>query len=163
MKTCKNACGFTGEEDGFSRSRGKPTNECKKCKQRRTAAWARKPENAIHELERKRNKNREDRESVLNHYGRKCACCGESKEFFLVIDHINEDGHIQRREALKKCNSMYRWIVKSGFPNGLQTMCHNCNHAKFVYGSCPCQTNTTPTRVYVYGSRASFIRPRLIE
>ena len=73
---------------------------------------------------------------VLNHYGHKCACCGESRIEFLTIDHINNDGNIQRK-ALGYKGNQFRRIIKLGFPKDLQILCANCNYAKAYYGICP--------------------------
>lgn len=63
-----------------------------------------------------------------------CACCGENELKFLAIDHIDGGGAKHRK---KVGTSMSRWLVKNGFPKGLQVLCHNCNMAKGFYGDCP--------------------------
>jgi hypothetical protein len=79
------------------------------------------------------------REEVLDAYGGKCACCGETTREFLGVDHINNDGESHRREVLKGYGrSIYRWLKQSGYPNsGFQLLCHNCNISKGLYGGCP--------------------------
>jgi len=77
---------------------------------------------------------RKKREIVLNYYGGKCICCGETQIEFLAIDHINNDGHKKRKEMT---TNIYDWIKKNKFPKDLQILCHNCNMAKAFYGSCP--------------------------
>jgi predicted restriction endonuclease len=73
---------------------------------------------------------------VLNHYGARCACCGESEIRFLTIDHVNNDGSEHRKTV--KTNAIYRWIKKNGYPRTLQVLCHNCNWGKRVNnGVCP--------------------------
>jgi hypothetical protein len=76
---------------------------------------------------------------IFDHYGRTCACCGESNLGLLSIDHINNDGYKQRIN--KKNNSGYSYyykIVKDGFPNDLQILCFNCNCGKMRNkGICP--------------------------
>lgn len=93
---------------------------------------------------RKRAKehHRELRQKVLDHYGAKCACCGESEPAFLAMDHIGGGGNKHRRELGARSGSlkMYRWIINNGFPDTFQTLCHNCNQAKHVLGTCPHQT-----------------------
>lgn len=76
---------------------------------------------------------KDERLLVLDHYGRMCRCCGEKFIEFLVIDHINNDGNIQR----KKFKVDYRWIIKNKYPKDLQVLCHNCNASKSIYGYCP--------------------------
>lgn len=71
---------------------------------------------------------------VLEHYGDKCTCCGETEPKFLTIDHINNDGHKHRH----KLGSRIYWdIIKNNFPSDLQILCFNCNCAKGIYGICP--------------------------
>ena len=72
---------------------------------------------------------------VLNHYGAKCQCCGETQYEFLAIDHKNNDGNVQRKSL--KTSTMYRYIIKNNYPDNLQVLCHNCNLAKAFYGKCP--------------------------
>jgi hypothetical protein len=76
---------------------------------------------------------------ILMHYGGKCACCGETDLKFLCIDHINNDGAKQRKEAgfTAGISSFYYWIKKNGFPTDLQVLCYNCNMAKALYKICP--------------------------
>jgi hypothetical protein len=79
------------------------------------------------------------RAKVLDHYGRECACCGESIDLFLTIDHINDDGAEHRKRDLSGVggNVLYRWLVRKGFPTGFRTLCYNCNMARAHYGVCP--------------------------
>ena len=44
---------------------------------------------------------RNKRKQVLNHMGFKCNNCGENRRIFLNIDHVNNDGNIDRN-LLKK-------------------------------------------------------------
>jgi hypothetical protein len=76
---------------------------------------------------------------VLAHYSGgtlRCACCGQSQLAFLALDHVNGDGAAHRK-AIGSGDTFYRWLIKSGFPPGLQVLCHCCNVSKSVYGSCP--------------------------
>jgi hypothetical protein len=79
--------------------------------------------------------NIEKRNIILKHYGDKCSCCGETTKEFLAIDHINNDGAIQRKKY--NINNIYNWIIKNNFPKDLQILCHNCNLSKAWYGYCP--------------------------
>lgn len=74
---------------------------------------------------------------VFAHYGSKCSCCGEREEF-LTLDHINGDGGKHRKKlGMTGGFKFYPWVVKSGFPDYLQSLCWNCNLAKHLYKSCP--------------------------
>lgn len=72
---------------------------------------------------------------VMEAYGGKCACCGETELAFLTIDHVNNDGADHRREIGK--GGLYYWLVREGFPEGFQVLCANCNLAKEICGACP--------------------------
>jgi len=67
---------------------------------------------------------------VIQHYGSKCVCCGESHIDFLAIDHIHGDGTKHRNVIGGTSQTLYRWIKKHNFPNSFQLLCHNCNHCK---------------------------------
>jgi hypothetical protein len=80
---------------------------------------------------------------VFGHYSNqtfKCACCGESEQDFLVIDHINGRGNEHRRTIFGQIAAggyrMHRWLVKEGFPEGFQLLCANCNTSKGKHGEC---------------------------
>lgn len=75
---------------------------------------------------------------VFKHYGNKCKCCGESNVLFFTIDHINNDGHLFRKENKHTGSSIYSWITKNNYPKYLQLLCYNCNLGKARNkGICP--------------------------
>jgi hypothetical protein len=83
------------------------------------------------------------REAVLEHYGRVCACPGCYSTENLVIDHINGDGRQHRAELFGEKNRkvgggvrFHSWLVKNGFPAGLQTLCSRCNTSKGTSDRC---------------------------
>jgi hypothetical protein len=76
---------------------------------------------------------------VLEHYGKQCACCGETEIKFLSIDHINNDGAAHRKVIGKGGTTLYYWLRDNEYPDGFQILCHNCNFAKGIYGICPHQ------------------------
>lgn len=78
-----------------------------------------------------------NKETVINHYGGQCACCGVQDLVFLAIDHIEEDGAEHRRKIGRSPGQgFYSWLVQNDFPSGFQALCHNCNWAKYM-GGCP--------------------------
>ncbi|MBA3240596.1 MAG: hypothetical protein H0T60_05145 [Acidobacteria bacterium] len=85
-----------------------------------------------------RRHKRNLRNRVIEAYGSVCACCRESRLEFLAIDHINGGGN-QHRKVLKisSGSDFYRYLIKQGFPQGYQVLCHNCNMALGCYGYCP--------------------------
>lgn len=74
------------------------------------------------------------KEKVLNHYGISCRGCGVDDSVVLVLDHINNDGAEHRKELLGSSSQggivFYRKLIQLGYPDGLQTLCWNCNTAK---------------------------------
>lgn len=82
------------------------------------------------------------KQEIINHYGGKCACCGITDPFFLSVDHINNDGYLERRGKIRRYRPsgyfLYKRIIKANFPNDLQILCFNCNIAKqHNKGICP--------------------------
>jgi len=82
------------------------------------------------------------KKQVFDHYGWECKCCQESIPEFLTMDHINNDGYLDRmkRGWKKKLTSkdLYYMIIKEGFPDRFQTLCQNCNLGKLIGdGVCP--------------------------
>lgn len=75
------------------------------------------------------------RQRVIEAYGGRCTCCGESQWQFLSIDHINNDGAKHRSEIGQ--SNVYKWAEDNGFPNTLRLLCYNCNMARAFYGVCP--------------------------
>jgi hypothetical protein len=74
-------------------------------------------------------------------YGGQCACCGEPNPGFLTIDHIFNDGHVERAAFPKGGGShhLYERLKKRGYPKDrYQLLCFNCNMGKaFNHGVCP--------------------------
>jgi len=100
--------------------------------------WNAKPENKAKQKEYDKNRNIARKIAVLNHYGDKCACCGEKRWEFLVIDHINGGGAKHVKEL--NCgggSGFYHWLIKNHFPEGFRTLCDNCNMSLGRYGYCP--------------------------
>lgn len=77
------------------------------------------------------------KERVFDHYGRECQCCGFNEDLiFLSIDHIYNDGAKHRKEIGSL--NIYKWLTQNDYPEGFQTLCHNCNFAKALNGgTCP--------------------------
>jgi predicted restriction endonuclease len=76
------------------------------------------------------------RTSVFEHYGNKCACCGEDRWEFLTIDHIQGGGNKHRKGIT---SSIYHWLRKMDYPKGFRVLCYNCNMALGRVGYCPHQ------------------------
>lgn len=103
--------------------------------------WRRQNPDKVSEA--RRRELRGLREAALAAYGGRCACCGEDAPEFLAIDHVNGDGAAHRREISGgkgrrgAGTPTYRWLKKSGYPEGFRVLCHNCNIAIGFYGACP--------------------------
>jgi hypothetical protein len=68
-------------------------------------------------------KHYESKRLVFEHYGVRCACCGEDEPLNLTIDHIDPCGK-------KRQHNLYpRWL-RHTYPTGFQTLCWNCNISK---------------------------------
>lgn len=93
--------------------------------------------NRVNILERKRLVDREVKRQVVEAYGGKCECCGESMIEFLTIDHINGDGFLHRRKV-GKGRRIYVDLLKAGCPkDNYRLLCFNCNITRGFYGYCP--------------------------
>lgn len=88
-------------------------------------------------VEWQKNKRQRDRITIIDKYGGKCICCGESNEVFLAYDHINGGGLKHHKELRQQGMTMTKWIIKNNFPDTIQILCHNCNYAKHRLGKCP--------------------------
>ncbi len=78
--------------------------------------------------------------SVINHYGGKCACCGNDNIDVLTIDHINGGGSKHLLDiGIKGGKPFYLWIIRNNFPIEFQVLCYNCNCARAFYTTCPHQ------------------------
>ena len=83
-----------------------------------------------------RERHRAARQTVLDMYGRACACCGENRWQFLALDHVNGDGGAHRK--VESVTALYRRLAKSGeIDPRFRLLCHNCNTARGHYGLCP--------------------------
>lgn len=71
---------------------------------------------------------------ILDILSKKCICCGESEEFKLTIDHVNDDGNITRKDEGTGVQ-LYRRILNNKIDkNRFQILCWNCNHSKHIGG-----------------------------
>lgn len=115
---------------------------CIECKAA-NAASARhyKAKNREHYKAYKRAWDQALRLEVLEHYGRICACCGETTLEFLSLDHKNGGGTKHRQELGLRGSGIWGWVKKENFPDMFQVMCHNCNQAIGYYGRCPHETH----------------------
>ncbi len=84
----------------------------------------------------RRNRRNNLKLKIFKVYGDACKCCGEKNTKFLTIDHINNNGTIQRK--MKKVHNTHKWIIENNFPKDIQILCWNCNLGKnYNGGICP--------------------------
>ena len=86
-------------------------------------------------VEKNKRYRRRVRIKAIQHYGGKCACCGETHIEFLCFDHINNDGAKHRKQMPDR--SIAPWLRRNKYPKGFRVLCHNCNMARGIYGYCP--------------------------
>lgn len=78
-----------------------------------------------------KKKNRDIRRKVLELLGGKCVHCGFSNPRALQIDHIQNNGAIERKNC--KVEQLYRKILKMNkkdWETEYQLLCANCNYIK---------------------------------
>lgn len=109
---------------------------------------ARSKANYDRDPEPKRAKSREEsrrlRSEMLDAYGRQCACCGETEETFLCLDHEGGGGEAERLALSGRPWSnipVLRRLRRDGWPTkGYRILCANCNMATMRGRTCPHQT-----------------------
>jgi hypothetical protein len=116
--------------------------QCPDCKEkgRRNAERWRERLGADEVSRRQNDYRRERRLRVINHYGGKCVCCGETTFEFLCMDHTYGGGTEHRKEVPGK--SIIKWLEENGYPEDFQVLCHNCNQAQAFYDVCPHKRST---------------------
>jgi len=119
-----------------------------KCKNR-DKKWRNENKDKISKAERKRyfknKKNRleaikirdlEDHKKIFDILGNKCVSCGETNLNFLTLDHIHNDGYLDKtKNGSSLTKTFIRKYRKSGWPieeikQKFQILCYNCNSAK---------------------------------
>ena len=80
------------------------------------------------------------RAEMLSEYGGCCSCCGESESMFLQLDHIENDGHLDRK-IHRTSTKLFAHLKRLGWPKDrYQLLCANCNFGKLLNGgTCPHQ------------------------
>jgi len=78
------------------------------------------------------------RYEVVQRYGGKCVCCGESRFEFLTIDHKYGGGCKHRKELKVTSITFFLWLLRNNCPtDDYQLLCYNCNCAKLDDQVCP--------------------------
>jgi len=124
---------------------------CKKCHKKLNKEWYQNNRDRCIQASKMWKQNNRDRYNQLNRegyrrlineiidaYGGKCACCGETRKEYLTIDHVDGDGRKQRREiGVTSSDGLYRWLRQNNYPEGFQVLCFNCNCGKRNFSVCP--------------------------
>jgi hypothetical protein len=80
---------------------------------------------------RSKERNKKEKQLVINHYEGECAICGEHQIEFLTIDHIHDDGKEYReKRGVGSKQKHYTAIIADNFPESLQVLCFNHNWKK---------------------------------
>jgi len=109
---------------------------CKKCNYKRNKKWQQNNRDRYNQLQREECYRLINK--VINKYGGKCACCGETRREYLSIDHINGSVNKHKKEmGFSSSQALYHWLRENNYPEGFQVLCFNCNYGKSNYSVCP--------------------------
>ena len=95
-------------------------------------------ERLAYKIKNVKAKMKKIRIAVIEYFGGRCTCCGESTYAFLTISHINNDGNKHRKEVSN--DTLLRQLFKNNFKSEYEITieCWNCNCGKRVNnGICP--------------------------
>lgn len=82
---------------------------------------------------------------MVEAYGGKCSCCGETEFDFLTLEHLNRDGKAHRDEVGQGI-AIWRDLKRRGWPKeGYTIYCWNCNMATSRGAICPHKRNLDET------------------
>lgn len=109
---------------------------CRDCDSKLLKLKFQTPEAKAARSEIQKRSRQKIRRTVLAAYGNRCQCCGEQREEFLAIDHV-EGGGAEQRRSIRSSTDLCRWLIKNGFPEKFRILCHNCNQSRGWYGYCP--------------------------
>lgn len=116
------------------------SKHCAICRDDKRKVRRKKPD--YRNVENTRNKARrvQLRNQLIEMYGGQCACpggCNVVQKEFLSIDHIGGGGK-DHRASVSGGLSYYLSIIRHPVPNTkFRLLCHNCNQAIGLYGTCP--------------------------
>ena len=80
------------------------------------------------------------RDRVISKYGGMCVCCGETIRLFLSMDHVNNDGNVERKKGIGQ-QKLYKLLDRLPPQKSYQVLCNNCNLGKHLNGGmCPHET-----------------------
>lgn len=83
-----------------------------------------------------RERNKSDRAQAIRLLGGQCVCCGETRFQFLEIDHVFNDGAVERK-SFNNTQLARRFLAGRADVTRYQLLCGNCHNAKSYHGVCP--------------------------
>tara|TARA_R110000751_G_C13411126_1_gene439006 strand:+ start:51 stop:473 length:423 start_codon:yes stop_codon:yes gene_type:complete len=84
--------------------------------------------NAVYLKEHQKQYNQNKKEIVHKFLGNKCKNCGENDPIYFQIDHVYNDGNLERKGSNKtRTHSLKKYLEN---PEKYQLLCANCNWAK---------------------------------
>jgi hypothetical protein len=114
---------------------------CQSCRDKRQSLYRKNPlkyrEKTYKWLERhreyykevRRKAQQDKRRLCILKYGGKCTCCGLEHLPYLQLDHVNGNGHRERKQG-KLGMRFYNHLLREPVSPDLQVLCANCHHAK---------------------------------
>ena len=75
------------------------------------------------------------KEAVYKFLGNKCKNCGENDPIYFQIDHVHNDGNLDRNSPNKTHVHTLKKYLEN--PERFQLLCANCNWAKRMNGGKP--------------------------
>ena len=100
--------------------------------------WKKANPERTRELNKKSRKKmaKIEKKKLLDAYGGKCECCGETDPHFLTLEHKNGVPDHHKINGRRKSH-VYKLVEQEGYPDDYCLLCYNCNMAKGNYGFCP--------------------------
>ncbi len=102
-------------------------------------AWKKKHPDKVRQYRQKRAAM--IKKELIARYGSACNCCGEPREDFLSLDHV--DWRKGTLSAHREGRALWEWVYTHKPTTGFQLLCFNCNMAKGFLGRCPHQLESS--------------------
>ncbi len=135
-------CFNSKPEAEFIAANSRVSPRCNECRDYNARwRWKRRRKLSPEDLKKQQlaelTRSRSYRIKILEAYGNKCACCGETTPEFLALDHVNNDGAAERKKTALAGSTFYCYVLRQGCPPTYRLLCHNCNSSRGYYGYCP--------------------------
>lgn len=122
---------------------------CISCRKKKNASWR-----AAHGRSYQRIWERKKRDGLKERMflalGKQCACCEETEEEFLTLDHVLRDGRADRGATGGTYMRMLVRADKAGWPKAkYRVLCMNCNWATRLGGACPHEAQVQKSALFL--------------